>query len=312
MTKVTMFFIDDVIWCLRDLTRKHPDSMFDEPFLGTLKHAHDKYGFKVQLNLFYRTDFFYGDDEFTLADVTADYKDEWEANSDWLKLAFHAKQEFPDYPYVNATYKTVKNNFDAIKREVVRFAGENTFSYKVCCNHWLPMSKAGCKALVDSGVKVLSATYGEKTPYNGDPNSLPYGHAMRLLNNRQPETGVFDRQTKDKAISNSICSHNHITQEVHDATLKNTSYYVDPETGLGFKRLCSGIVTNLFSTCEELVSAIELQKDRKYICIATHEQYFYPEYFAYQPNYAEKIYACCECLNKLGYTFINNEDLINY
>ena len=41
-----------------------------------LKELHEKYGLKVQLNLFYRTDFYYGNDEFTLAEMTDAYKKE--------------------------------------------------------------------------------------------------------------------------------------------------------------------------------------------------------------------------------------------
>ncbi|MBQ2841165.1 MAG: hypothetical protein IJE70_07435 [Oscillospiraceae bacterium] len=58
MTKKVYFFIDDVIWALRDITREKPKSAFDQHFFKTLKECHDKYGAKVQLNLFYRTDFF--------------------------------------------------------------------------------------------------------------------------------------------------------------------------------------------------------------------------------------------------------------
>ena len=78
MKRVSTFVIDDVIWLFRDLTRKKPTSIFDNFFLKILKEAHEKYGLKVQLNLFYRTDFFYGDDEFTLAEMTDAYKKEWE------------------------------------------------------------------------------------------------------------------------------------------------------------------------------------------------------------------------------------------
>ena len=74
--------IDDVIWIFRDLTRKRPASMFDHPFLKQFKDAHDAYGAAFQLNVFYRTDFFYGNDEFTLADMTDAYKKEWEESSD--------------------------------------------------------------------------------------------------------------------------------------------------------------------------------------------------------------------------------------
>ena len=66
MNKKAFFFIDDVIWVFRDLTRQKPEKLFDNPFMNMLKTAHDKYGLKVQLNLFYITDSFYGYDEFCL------------------------------------------------------------------------------------------------------------------------------------------------------------------------------------------------------------------------------------------------------
>ena len=47
-------YVDDVIWCLRDLTRTKPKSVWDVPYFKMLKECHDRYGMKVQLNLFYR------------------------------------------------------------------------------------------------------------------------------------------------------------------------------------------------------------------------------------------------------------------
>ena len=117
MEKIAFFFIDDVIWVFRDIARQKPASLFDTPFMKMLKENHDEFGLTVQLNIFYRTDFFYGNDEFTLADMPDTYKPEFEANSDWLKLAFHAKQEFPDYPYVNGEYEYVKKDYN-IKAQV--------------------------------------------------------------------------------------------------------------------------------------------------------------------------------------------------
>ncbi len=104
ITKQAYFFIDDVIWCLRDITRQKPKSLFDNEFFKMLKKCHDDFGMTVQMHLFYRTDFFYGDDEFTLAKVTDAYKAEFEESSSWLKFGFHAKQEFPDYPQYIQTH----------------------------------------------------------------------------------------------------------------------------------------------------------------------------------------------------------------
>ena len=109
MEKKAYFYIDDVIWPFRDLTRNRPKSIFDQHLLGMLKEAHEKYDLKVTINCFYRTDYSYGDDEFTLAEMTDAYKAEWEANSDWLKIGYHSKQEFPDYPLINVEYDDMKN-----------------------------------------------------------------------------------------------------------------------------------------------------------------------------------------------------------
>lgn len=309
MNKKTYFYIDDVIWVLRDLTAQRPASIFDNPFIAALKKAHDKYGMKVQLNIFCRTDFFYGGSEFTLADMTDAYKKEWSDNCHWLKFGFHAKQEFPDYPYINASYEDVKADFDYTYNNVKRFAGECCFAYGTC-THWLPMSKAGCRALYDGGIKVMSVSYGERSEYNGDPSSLPYGHSFRLLQNRQPETKLFTRVSLNTAITKSICGYNHLPESIGETTIYSVKSYLDEETGMRFKRFCNGPCLNL-SELDNLENEFAPLLDKEYIGYATHEQYFYPEYFAYQTDYVEKLLQAAEILSKNGYEYVFAEDLVN-
>ena len=64
--KKCFMYIDDVVFVFRDIARQKPKSIYDHPFMAMLKKAHDEYGMKIQLNVFLRTDFFYGSDEFTL------------------------------------------------------------------------------------------------------------------------------------------------------------------------------------------------------------------------------------------------------
>ncbi len=306
--KTSYFFIDDVIWVMRDLTRKRPASLFDNPFLAHLKEAHDKYGMKVQLNLFYRTDFFYGNDEFTLSEMTDAYKTEWEEASDWLRLAFHAKQEFPDYPYVNASYEDVKANYELITGEIRRFAGEKSIS-SVVCPHWLPVSREGCRALYDCGVRLVSPSTGDRAEYTGDPSILPYGHAFRLMQNRQPETGLFKRSGKNVAIAHSVCGYNHISAEEFEK-IKGTHKAVwDEETGLLFRQLSGGPTLNLH-TLSELKTGFDALLGNAFIGLATHEQYFYEDYYAYQPEYAAKTLEAARILSENGYTFINGDEMI--
>lgn len=309
MEKLAYFFIDDVIWCLRDITRQKPLSLFDNPFMSALKKAHDKYGLTVQLNLFYRTDFFYGSDEFTLSDVTDSYKSEWACNSDWLKLAFHAKQEFPDYPYVNADYEDVKADCESVLKEIRRFAGEESIAY-ILVPHWLPISKDGCRALYDCGVRIMSPSYGDRTAYNGDKSTLPYGHAARLLQNRKKETMLFTRAGKDLAIKKSISSYNHLNSEQYQQVSFKMKCIIDKETKMGFKALSGGPCLNLYKY-DEIEPGFAPLIGEEYIGFATHEQYFYSDYYDYQPEYADKILLAAKILHNNGYRFITADEQID-
>ncbi len=307
--KKTFFYFDDVIWLFRDLTRQKPESIFDHFYLKIFKEAHEKYGMKVQMNVFYRTDYFYGMDEFTLADMTDRYKEEFKANSHWLRFGFHAKQEFPDYPLINASYDDVIKDFDNTKREIVRFAGEECFSQTVC-SHWRPISKAGCKALTDKGIRLINSTGGDVREYDGDPSSLPYGHAERLLQNKQPETKLFTRIGLNSAISNSICGYNHLTAKQLEETNCNFKAIYDKEIGVYFKQLLThGVVVNL-STLENMEDEYRKMLQCDFATFGGHEQYFYPDYYGYQKDHGEKLLKACEIMRKNGFEFIFAEELV--
>ena len=307
--KSASYFCDDAIWFLRDITRRHPKSMFDHPFLAVLRECHEKYGLKAQINLFYRTDFFYGMDEFTLADVADAYKAEFAANADWLKLGFHSLQEFPDYPWINASYDDVKKIFGMIKGEVVRFAGEKSFT-TACVPHWCPMSRDGVRALKDCGIKVMECSVGPRYRYDGKPERLPYGHAFRILQNRKPEVGFYWRDSRNAAISASVCSYNHISPAQADETTLSSKYIYDRATGMNFKHMfCDAPCLNL-CTLETLASDIANNLGREYLIFSNHEQYFFSDYFAYQPEYSDKIRLMCRTMHENGYRFELIEDIV--
>jgi len=302
-------YIDDCIWFLRDIARTHPAHAFGHPFLAGLKRLHERYGYKVQLNLFYRTEFFYGMDEFTLAQVPADYKAEFQKNADWLKFGFHSLQEFPDYPWINASYADVKKLFGMIHGEVVRFAGEHSFAL-ACVPHWCPMSKEGVRALKDCGIRVMECSVGPRYRFDGKQERLPYGHAFRLLQNRQPEVGFYWRESRNAAISASICSYNHISEEQSAKTALSLNYIYDRDTGMNFKHMfCDAPCLNL-CTLETLKSDIEKVLDKECLIFSNHEQYFFKDYLAYQPEYADKIRLMCKMMRDNGYTFTLMQDLV--
>ena len=304
--KTAFFFIDDFIWTLRDVARQKPASLFDNPYFKMLKQNHDKYGLTVQLNLFYRTDFFYGEDIFTLSEFPDTYKSEFEANSNWLKLAFHATQEFPDYPYANADYEDVKIGYNRIINEIKRFAGEKSIS-NVIIPHWLPISKDGCRALADCGAKFVSCSVSDNVVEYSNDKDLSLNDMMRLLHNKKPETKLYVRDLGYGNIYKALCSHNHLSEEDEkNLRWKNVSM-PDPETGINFKLFSGGPCLNRY-TIEQIKETLEKLKDHEHVGVGNHEQYYYPDYFNYQPDMPEKIETLARTLHEYGFTFITCED----
>ena len=306
MEKKVQFFIDDVLWVFRDLTREKPKSLFDNAYMAMLKRAYDEYGVKVQLNAFYRTSFWYGDDEFSLSDMTDAYKNEWEKASEWLKIGFHSKEEWPDYPYINADYSLVNDNFNLIKNEIIRFAGEKTFAMSVV-PHWAPISREGIQALYDNGIRIAYATYGKKEEYDGNCTSLPYGHEFRLLHNKKKETGVYNKVTRDEAIARALCGYNHVSEDEYMACMGKFKTVKDSQIGISYTTAAQAVL-NLIPL-EILDGELSKFVNQEYLSIGNHEQYFYSDYYAYQPDYAEKIYKMGKIMNENGYEFIFAEEL---
>jgi len=87
------FSIDDNSFFLRDIVRKDYPSLFDCFYLKGLRDLHTKYGARFVLNIYYTTK-----DGFELPQFPDRYKSEWQDNSDWLKLAFHAYADKPAAP----------------------------------------------------------------------------------------------------------------------------------------------------------------------------------------------------------------------
>ena len=151
--------VDDNIWAFADLTKNADSysSIFDNRYLNVYKQAHDQYGAKVRLNLFYEIDNpcgleLYG--PFNLSMMTERYKEEFIANADWLHLAFHAKAELPNNPYSNAAAKQFREEYEMVIREIRRFAGDEVIE-RATTNHWGSGSKDIVRTERDLGIDAL-------------------------------------------------------------------------------------------------------------------------------------------------------------
>lgn len=111
------FSIDDTINVFYDLTEnvEKYDSIFDNELLSSLNKLHKKYGLAVTLYCFNENDVF------SLADMTAKFKEQFSANSDWLKFGFHAQN--PDVDLSLTDFDSFSNSYNQFVSQVTRFAG---------------------------------------------------------------------------------------------------------------------------------------------------------------------------------------------
>ncbi len=108
------FYIDDNSFFYTDLAKECPKRAFGHFYLAGLKEIHRKYGTLFTLNCFYHNDHF----SFDMKDVPDCYKSEFEDNSDWLRLSFHA---FRNFLIVHTSTHPQRSclRFDLVKSEII-------------------------------------------------------------------------------------------------------------------------------------------------------------------------------------------------
>lgn len=194
------FTVDDNIRFLRDLTRSDYNSLFDHPYLAMYRRLHENYNIKIQLNLFYEM---HG---FNLSLATDRYRNEWQANADWLRLSFHSKRENVR-PYEAASYDEVFADCEAVHREILRFAGSTSLA-RTTTIHYCRATKEGVRALRDCGVIGLLGLYGsEEAPRSSYDVNKADGDRIRagevLLGNGMAHGSIdliLNRHTKEEAL----------------------------------------------------------------------------------------------------------------
>jgi len=254
------FSTDDNILFLKDvaLNASRYGSIFDNDYLAFWKEMHGKYGVKVQFNIYYQTE------GFNLSQMPDKYRSEWEENSKWIRLTFHALQNDPPNPYIRATYQEMLHDYSIVTREIERFAGRSLLSPYTTV-HWGEATLEACKALRDSGIMGLVG-YFLIDPNLGKPIVSYYldGERTRYLNGR--------------------------------------NYWKDTKEGIFFIK--HDLVINLIDPSDiaptlETIAADPHRSELMEVMI--HEQYFHPQYPFYEPDAKERVIATLDWLKGNGY-----------
>ncbi len=281
------FSSDDNLLFLQDIT-EHQDiykSIFENPYLAIYKKAHDLYGAKVHLNLFYefdekaRTRFSSDRPYFNLSMMTDKFKDEFAANADWLKLAFHANSENPAYPYSEATAEKITEDCIRIHREIIRFAGKASIS-NTTTTHFGSGNRECIRALRSMGYTSL--------------------------------TGYFTIRDGKSWVSyytpDDVCEH-----------VSERDFWYDTEEDMLFGRIDR--VTNM-GTLDDVMEVVRDTAAHPhrggFVSVMIHEQYFYKDYANYLHDFEARILEPCRYLWEHGYVgshiteATNEPDLCDY
>ncbi len=263
------FQIDDNSFCTRDLHQKGYKSIFDSPYLGMFRDFNKKYGAKVVLNLFYSTP----EEDFNLSQLSDKYKSQWQDNAHWLKLAFHARNEFPNHPCLARTPKQFGEDIDLIEREIKRFAGEKVYT-RTALLHWGTVRPESLPALITRGWRTLS---GSMWPLRS-PSSSAYLNQYQV-----PQRAMRHLDEQDA--------------------------WYNFDNGLLFVKidLCCNRVP-LKETLPTLQKAYDNPNTREVMDLATHEQYFWPFYKNYMPDHADRLDCAFRFVTERGYKAIFPEE----
>ncbi len=246
--KTFIFTVDDNIRFLKELSESNADSIFSHPYPAMYRRLNEKYGLKVQLNLFYEMS------GFTLSQMPDRFQREFSENADWLKMSFHSRLENVE-PYIASGYREVYEDCKAVHKEILRFAGEKSLA-ETTTIHYCKVTDDGLRALKDNGVCGLLGLFG-----------------------------TDEKPSSSYSLTQARC-----------AQLRKGE--IIRENGMDFYSI--DLIMNLFGK-EEMLRRLNGLLDRENLRVMIHEQYFYEDYRAYQPDFEEKIESAFRLLSENGY-----------
>lgn len=269
---------DDNILFLRDINN-HKDtykSIFENPYLAVYKRAHDLYGAKVHINLFYETDelntFKQNREYFNLSMMTDKFKPEFEQNSDWLRFSFHANAEYPDKPYRHTSALRIAQDAQKVMEQIKRFAGDKSLA-KVTTVHWGEATRDCTVALRKLGYRALAGYF-------------------EFTSDKKPLVAYY--------YPDNLISH-----------VGARDFWVNTQDDILHARI--DLVMNAFKYSDLIprLEKIRQQPHRAgFLELMIHEQYFYPYYSRYIPEFEKIVTDAAGWAYNNGYTGAFFSDLL--
>ncbi|MCW5979934.1 MAG: hypothetical protein KIT09_17770 [Bryobacteraceae bacterium] len=212
---------------------------------------------------------YYETDGFNLSMMPDKYKPEWQANQDWIRLTFHARANDPDRPYIHASGEKVGEDYRLVTREIERFAGKQLLSPATTV-HWGETTLDGARALRKEGIKILAGYFRLQDGRPSVSYYLPLEQVRYLM---------------------------------------GRDYWKDTREDLIFIRhdiVINTVPLDQIDAWLERIAADPHQSEVMELMI--HEQYFYPDYVAYEPDYRERVERAIQWVTRRGYKSVFYEE----
>jgi len=255
--------IDDIVWSMMELSER-ADDIKSIFDVPFFGMFRDLHGeFGTKIHM----NIYYTDEtgKFTLKQVPDKFKEEFIENSPWFKFTFHARANDPGHIYRHSPYAEVLRDYHMVTNEIRRFAGSEV-NTDVNGLHFAETTLEGARALRSVGIRCLVGYY--TTDQKGLPNIAYYL-------GREQNAHCFDRD-----------------------------FWVDNAEDIIFSK--DKMVIDSFKL-EDIVPRLEYLKNERphemgTLNFVTHEQYFYPKFRGYQPNFRDKIFTAVRWAVENGYT----------
>ena len=298
-------YIDDHSFVFTELTRQKPKHAFDHFYLAGLKKIHDEFGLKVTLNAFYRND--HDKAGYLLNEMPDTWKSEFEDNADWLKFSFHSYSEFPDRPYLESSAEEIGKDYDLVKNEIIRFAGEKAFIQPIVI-HWANIHPAAAAELIRRGTRCYSSSFRARVM--GGPSLADRQKGGNMAQVQQRSLSGADKAASTEGLKM------HYEYPEETGYLANHYHYYDPTLDIIFFRgvLCGNLVP-IEEVPKKIAAAMKDVESNgvEALSYASHEQYTFPSYPNYIPDHLDRLALAARLFKENGFTpvFFNDGILGN-
>lgn len=177
-SKVTHISIDDVWSSLKELSEKKYDTIFKVKLFKKLKSYNRKYNARFTLYVYEKNEI----GNYNIKDVPTKFKEEFEANSAWLKFGYHGIDETCNISNIDLDEFLI--SFENVKSAIINFSSKENLS-DVLRLHYFGGKKEHINYLYKNGIKSLLCADDKRSNYDlNDDENLKVQKKIKVIKNK--------------------------------------------------------------------------------------------------------------------------------